>query len=149
MHRRLLSAMAAMFVSGLLVVPDASAQQSVNFYLGGFTPRALDARPDEDVLVQNGAFLSTLNRDRGIDIGEFNNVTVGGEYRTTLGPGDAFGEMALIDDGPRTATIVAATDLSCLALSPWDFRPFVEENPTVAWSMLQVLAQRLRDAESA
>ena len=80
MHRRLLSAIAVMFVSGLLVVPDASAQQSVNFYLGGFTPRALDARPDEDVLVQNGAFFSTLNRDRGIDIGEFNNVTVGGEW---------------------------------------------------------------------
>ena len=52
----------------------------MNFYIGGFTPRALDARPDDDVLVQNGAFLSTLNRTRGIDIGEFNRVTVGGEW---------------------------------------------------------------------
>jgi hypothetical protein len=67
-------------MAGFIAVPVASAQQSVNFYIGGFTPRALDARPDADVLVQNGAFLSTLNRSRGIDIGEFNHVTVGGEW---------------------------------------------------------------------
>ena len=60
--------------------PDASAQQSVNVYLGGFTPRAVDARPDEDVLVQDGSFLSTVNRTRGVDIGQFNRVTVGGEW---------------------------------------------------------------------
>jgi hypothetical protein len=49
-------------------------------FIGGFTPRAIDARTDEDVLVQNGTFLSTANRTRGVDIGEFNNVTVGGEW---------------------------------------------------------------------
>lgn len=76
------------------------------------------------------------------------NVSVGGEHRSTLGAGDSFGEMALIDDGPRSATIVAATDLSCLALSPWDFKPFVEEHPTVAWTLLQTLAQRVRDLEA-
>jgi CRP/FNR family transcriptional regulator len=68
--------------------------------------------------------------------------------RTSLGAGDSFGEMALIDEGPRTATVVAATDLRCLALSPWDFRPFVEEHPKVAWSMLQTLARRLRELEA-
>ena len=73
-----LSAVALMF--GSFAAPDASAQQSVSFYLGGFTPRALDARPDEDVLVANGAFLATDNRLSGIDIGKFNNVTVGGEW---------------------------------------------------------------------
>ena len=56
--------------------------------------------------------------------------------------------MALIDEGPRTATIVAATDLRCLALAPWDFRPFVEEHPAVAWSLLQTLAKRLRAIEA-
>src|SRR2546428_11240810 len=80
MHRRLLSVMAVMLVLGFLAAPTASAQQSVNFYLGGFTPRALDARPDQDVLVGNSVFLSTLNRTRGIDIGQFNHVTVGGEW---------------------------------------------------------------------
>jgi CRP-like cAMP-binding protein len=75
-------------------------------------------------------------------------VSVRGERRAALGPGDSFGEMALIDDGPRTATVVAATDLRCLALSAWDFKPFVEEHPTVAWTLLQTLARRIRDREA-
>jgi CRP-like cAMP-binding protein len=75
------------------------------------------------------------------------SVNVGGEPRASLGPGDYFGEMALIDEKPRSATVVAATDMRCLALSAWEFRPFVEENPTVAWALLQILATRLRDAQ--
>ena len=84
MRRLLLSLSAVALVSGFIAAPIASAQQSVNFYIGGFTPRALDARPDDDVLVQNGTFLSTLNQ-LGIDIGEFNDVTVGGEWLFALG----------------------------------------------------------------
>jgi hypothetical protein len=80
MRRLIVSLSAVALVSGFFAAPSASAQQSVNFYLGGFTPRAIDARPDEDVLVANGIFLSTLNKTRGIDIGEFNNVTIGGEW---------------------------------------------------------------------
>ena len=80
MRRLLLSSIAVAIIFGSLAAPVASAQQSVSFYLGGFTPRALDARPDEDVLVANGTFLATQNQLKGIDIGEFNNVTVGGEW---------------------------------------------------------------------
>jgi CRP/FNR family transcriptional regulator len=72
-------------------------------------------------------------------------VSVHGEERRTLGPGDYFGELALIDDAPRSATIVADTDLRCWGLTSWEFRPLVEQNAAVAWSMLQTLAQRLRD----
>jgi CRP/FNR family transcriptional regulator len=75
------------------------------------------------------------------------NVSVGGTPRGTLGAGDSFGEMALIDEGPRSATVVAATDMRCLALSAWEFRPFVEEHSSVAWALLVTLARRLRDAE--
>ncbi len=67
---------------------------------------------------------------------------------TTLGPGDHFGEIALIDDGIRSASIVAATDLLCYGLTPWEFRPFVEEHPQVAWALLQVLARRYREARA-
>jgi CRP-like cAMP-binding protein len=56
--------------------------------------------------------------------------------------------MALIDQGPRSATVVAATDLRCLALSAWEFKPFVEEHPSVAWALLEALAKRLRALES-
>ena len=77
------------------------------------------------------------------------SVSVGGEQRGTLGAGDYFGEIALIDDLPRSATITAATDLRCYGLTPWEFRPFVEEHPQVAWVLLRTLARRLREAQGA
>jgi CRP/FNR family transcriptional regulator len=72
-------------------------------------------------------------------------VSVGGEERRKLGSGDYFGEMALIDDSPRSATIVADTDLRCWGLTSWEFRPLVESNASIAWSMLQTMAKRLRE----
>jgi CRP-like cAMP-binding protein len=74
------------------------------------------------------------------------DVSVDGEHRATLGPGDHFGEIALIDDGIRSASIVAATDLLCYGLTSWEFRPFVEEYPQVAWALLKTLARRYREA---
>ena len=72
-------------------------------------------------------------------------VSVHGEQRRTLGPGDYFGEMALIDSEPRSATIVADTELRCYGLTAWEFRPLVESNAAIAWSLLQTLAKRLRE----
>lgn len=76
-------------------------------------------------------------------------VSVRGKIVRTLGPGEHFGEVALIDSGPRSATIVASTDLRCRGMSAWEFRPFVEEHPEVAWALLETLVGRLRAAESA
>lgn len=75
-------------------------------------------------------------------------VSIGGEERAALGPGDFFGEIALVDEGTRSATIVAATDLRCYGLTAWEFRPFVEEHPQVAWPLLKTLARRLREAQA-
>jgi CRP-like cAMP-binding protein len=75
-------------------------------------------------------------------------VNVGDEERAQLGPGDHFGEIALIDEGMRSATITADTDLLCYGMTAWEFRPFVEEHPQVAWVMLQTLARRLREAQA-
>jgi CRP/FNR family transcriptional regulator, cyclic AMP receptor protein len=75
------------------------------------------------------------------------SVSVGGKIVRTLGPGEHFGEVALIDSGPRSATIIANTDLRCRGMSAWEFRPFVEEHPEVAWSLLETLVGRLREAE--
>jgi CRP/FNR family cyclic AMP-dependent transcriptional regulator len=74
-------------------------------------------------------------------------VTVHGEERATLHAGQYFGEVALIDEGSRTATIVAKTDLTCYGLTAWEFRPLVESNGKIAWKLLQTLARRLRESE--
>jgi CRP-like cAMP-binding protein len=76
-------------------------------------------------------------------------VSVGGQTKGSLAPGDYFGEIALIDGGERTATVTAATDLVCLGLTYWDFRPFVQSNPSIAWGLLQSLAKRLRERQQA
>jgi CRP/FNR family transcriptional regulator, cyclic AMP receptor protein len=81
-----------------------------------------------------------------IDSGEA-TVSVGSEPRTTLRPGDYFGEIALIDEGPRSATITAVSELACYGLTLWDFRPLVQENGAIGWKLLQSLVKKLRAAE--
>jgi pyruvate,water dikinase len=75
-------------------------------------------------------------------------VSSKGIDRATLGPGQYFGEVALIDGGPRSATVTAATDLVCYGLTFWEFRPLVERNGTIGWRLLQALAKQLREAVS-
>lgn len=74
-------------------------------------------------------------------------VSIGGRTRATLGTGDYFGEIALIDEGARSATITASSELVCYGLTYWEFRPLVQQNATIAWNLLQTLAKRLRTAQ--
>jgi pyruvate,water dikinase len=76
-------------------------------------------------------------------------VTKKGVHCATLRAGDCFGELALIDGGPRSATVTAATDLVCYGLTFWEFRPLIERNSSIAWKLLQALAKQLRDADAA
>jgi CRP/FNR family cyclic AMP-dependent transcriptional regulator len=82
-----------------------------------------------------------------IDEGEA-KVTLRGEEKARLKPGDYFGELALIDEGTRTASITAETDMRCYGLTSWEFRPLVESNSSIAWKMLQSLAKQLRAART-
>ena len=76
------------------------------------------------------------------------SVEVHGDEVGKLGPGDAFGEVALIDRRPRTATVTALSDLVCYGLPVFVFRPFVESRPEVAWKLLEAMVDRLEAAES-
>ena len=82
-----------------------------------------------------------------VESGEL-SVEVHGEPVSTMGPGSAFGEIALIDRRPRTATVTAVTDVRAYGLPVFVFRPFVESRPGVAWKMLEAMADRLALAES-
>ncbi len=72
-------------------------------------------------------------------------VSVHGREVGQLGPGQGFGEMALIDKSARSATVRAVTDAHCYLLPVWSFRPIVEGHPEMAWALLEALAQRIRD----
>ena len=76
-------------------------------------------------------------------------VSIGGRKKATLGPGEFFGEIALLDGGPRTATVTAKTDVHLLGLTEWVFRGLMSEHPTIALKTLQQMAGRLRVATKA
>jgi CRP/FNR family transcriptional regulator, cyclic AMP receptor protein len=73
-------------------------------------------------------------------------VTVGGTDRRTLGAGDYFGEVALLNESARTATITAESDLKCYGLTSWEFRPLVETQPPIAWKLLQAMSKTYQPA---
>ena len=70
-------------------------------------------------------------------------VTVGGKKVGEVGPGSYFGEVALLTDRMRTATVTATTDLHCLVMTLWDFRAFVRGDAEVAWKLLEHLSRLL------
>ena len=78
------------------------------------------------------------------------SVSVKGTTLTSFGPGDYFGELAMISEQVRTATVTADTPLRYLVMAFWDFRKFAKENPDVSWKLLQhladVIAALYRDA---
>jgi CRP/FNR family cyclic AMP-dependent transcriptional regulator len=75
-------------------------------------------------------------------------ATIDGVRIAELGPGQFFGEMALLDRGPRVATVVARSSMLLLVLSGREFDGLIEESiPSVSRRMLMVLGQRLREAD--
>ena len=77
------------------------------------------------------------------------DVTIGGRKKTSLGPGDFFGEIALLDGGPRTATVTATSDIELLGLTEWVFRGLMHEHPSIAIKTLEEMAGRLRSVTKA
>jgi CRP-like cAMP-binding protein len=76
-------------------------------------------------------------------------VSANGKDLATLGAGDHFGEVALIGNRVRTATVTAETELQTLVTTMWEFRGFVKNNPDTAWKLLEHLAGLLVQKEPA
>lgn len=74
-------------------------------------------------------------------------VTKAGDVLNSLGAGECFGEMALLDGYPRSATITAVEDTECLVMTRWDFTAELRTNPTIALAMLPVMSKRIRELE--
>ena len=75
-------------------------------------------------------------------------VEVDGRTRRRLGPGGFFGEIALLDNGPRTATVTAETPVRVLSIVSWQFRGLLEEQPKLALRMLEEVCRRLRASDA-
>jgi CRP-like cAMP-binding protein len=94
-----------------------------------------------------GAPIVRENQMSGVDFfviadGEA-TVTVKGKEVGRLGPGDYFGELALIGERERLSTVTAVTPVRCLAMASWNFRRFVNSNPDISWKLLQHLVDLL------
>ncbi len=76
------------------------------------------------------------------------SVTVQGDVKGAMGPGDYFGEIGLLTGAKRSAAIVADGDVQCWTLSQWHFKPLVMEHAEVAWGLLENMAERMASANA-
>ena len=117
----------------------------------GCTKRELEAigRAAKEVKHPEGHVIA-LEGDRGVGFFLITEgtarVSIGGKPRSKLGPGDFFGEIALLDRGPRTATVTSTSPIRLLGLTAWVFRGLIEEHPSIGFKLLEVVAGRLREA---
>src|ERR1035441_4048216 len=96
--------------------------------------------PAGKVLVEEG----TIGREFFLIVEGMAKVVRDGKTVVTLGPGSHFGELALLDRRPRSASVVSLTDMDVLVMSQRQFNGLLESVPTIARKMLSALATRLR-----
>ena len=110
------------------------------------------ARAADELTVAEGTELTRqggVGREAFVIIDGAAVVTKVGEPAAELGPGDHFGELALLDGGPRTATVTTTTDTTVLVLSKPAFNAVLDEIPTLAHKLLVATAKRLRQSEGS
>jgi CRP-like cAMP-binding protein len=110
------------------------------------------ARAADEVGVAAGTVLTaegTVGREAFVIVEGTAEVRKGDAVQAVLGPGDHFGELALLDGGPRTATVVAVDDMTLLVLTKPAFNAVLDEIPTLAHKLLVSLAHRLRESEQS
>lgn len=110
------------------------------------------AKAADELTVPTGTELTAqggVGREAFVIVEGTAEVTKDGEHAADLGPGDHFGELALLDGGPRTATVTATSDMTVLVLSKPAFNAVLDEIPTLAHKLLISTARRLRASEQS
>lgn len=98
-----------------------------------------------EVLINQGA---TGGKESFVILSGTASVEVDGQAVATLGPGELFGEMAMLDSKPRSATVVALTPMTLLVIGPAQFQTFISQ-PGMALAVLKAVVGRLREAEGS
>ncbi len=119
----------------------------------GLSPRQLAqiAKLADEIEVPAGKQLATagdVGHELFVIVDGDASVRVRGGRTKRLGYGEFFGEMSLIDGGPRSATVVAATPMKLLVVSHREFWSLLNEAPQVTAKIMRTLSQRLREAEA-
>lgn len=110
------------------------------------------ARLGTPVTVSSGKVLTTEGtpgREFFMILEGVADCSIGGMHAAQFGPGDFFGEMALLDGGPRTATVTAVTDMDVLVLDAREFSSLLTASPSITTKVLATLARRLRASDAA
>ena len=118
----------------------------------GLSRKALErvAMAGQEVAVSAGTVLmeeGRAGRDAMVVLSGSIVVRRGDRKVATLGPGGVVGELALLDDGPRTATVVCASDARVLVLSAPEFRAVHDDVPALAKGLLSSMAERIRELD--
>ena len=95
--------------------------------------------PAKKMLVEQG----TIGREFFLIVDGEANVIRSGKTIARLGPGAYFGELALLAERERTATVTAETAMDCLEIPSWDFQDFVKSDPEVSWKLLRHVVDAL------
>lgn len=109
------------------------------------------AKASDEVTVAAGKDLceqGQIGREAFVIVDGTAEVRRNGRKVATLGAGDSVGELALLDHGPRTATVTAATDMTVLVLGAREFAALIDEVPPIAHKLLKSLAARIRDLDT-
>ena len=109
------------------------------------------SRASDEISVAEGKTLceqGSVGREAFVIVDGQATVLRNGRKVATLGPGDCVGELALLDHGPRTATVKAATNLTVLVLGAREFAGILDEVPSISHKLMKALASRIRELDS-
>jgi CRP-like cAMP-binding protein len=112
---------------------------------------ALIGRASDELRVSSGKVLveeGTPGREFFLILEGQASVLRGGRRVALLGPGQYFGELALLDRSPRNATVMADTEMLVLVLGQREFAGVLDALPSVSTKLLQAMAHRLREADA-